>query len=61
MLAAIRKSLQKIIEKSNLMTGEFKEDILRKLKKMKIFIGFPQWYKNQTHVDNIFKGVFFFF
>ncbi|KAH0560735.1 hypothetical protein KQX54_007734 [Cotesia glomerata] len=57
MLAAIHESLQIMIEKSNLMTGELKEDILRKLKKMKIFIGFLQWYKNQTHVDNIFKGL----
>lgn len=55
----IRESMEKMIDKTNLLDSMNKEEMKAKLKKLKIFVGFPQWYKNQTHVINLFKGVCF--
>ncbi|XP_057332178.1 membrane metallo-endopeptidase-like 1 [Microplitis mediator] len=53
----IRDSMEKMIDKTNLLDNENKEEMKAKLKKLKIFVGFPQWYKNRTHVINLFRGL----
>lgn len=52
-----RKELENLIDKTSWMDEEAKKLSKEKLKKMKIFIGFPEWYKNRTYVINSYKGV----
>ncbi|CAD6215640.1 GSCOCG00000452001-RA-CDS [Cotesia congregata] len=52
-----RKELENLIDKTSWMDEEAKKLSKEKLKKMKIFIGFPEWYKNRTYVINSYKGL----
>lgn len=57
MVENIRMELEEKIEKSNWLDEESKKLSKDKLNSMKIFIGFPDWYKNRTALINLYKGV----
>lgn len=53
----IRKELEELIERTSWMDEESKRLSKKKLNSMKVFIGFPEWYRNRTAVVNSYKGV----
>ncbi|XP_043277492.1 neprilysin-11-like [Venturia canescens] len=57
MTEAIRKAMNEQIEASTWLDEESKVLSKDKLNSMKIFIGFPDWYKNKTFVTKFYKGL----
>lgn len=57
MIANVREEMTKQIGLSNWMDDETKTLAKEKLDAMSIYIGFPDWYKNETSVLNSYKGV----
>ncbi|XP_057332174.1 neprilysin-11-like [Microplitis mediator] len=53
----IRKELEELIERTSWMDEESKRLSKKKLNSMKVFIGFPDWYRNRTAVTNSYKGL----
>lgn len=45
------------IDNSNWMNDESKKLAIDKLDTIRIFLGFPDWYRNKTAVINAYKGV----
>jgi len=59
MMDDIQKEVENLIKKSDWMDDEAKDFALEKLKNLKKFIGYPNWYKNTTIIQEYFKGVSF--
>ncbi|KAK0169103.1 hypothetical protein PV327_002849 [Microctonus hyperodae] len=57
MIANVREEMAKQIESSNWMDDDTKTIAKEKLNAMDIYIGFPDWYKNETSVLNSYKGL----
>ncbi|XP_063974174.1 neprilysin-1-like [Diachasmimorpha longicaudata] len=57
MLKNIREEMESQIEDSNWLDDEAKELSKDKLRSMRIFLGFPEWYRNRTAVMNSYKGL----
>jgi len=59
MISDIQKEVGNLIKESDWMDDEAKDFALEKLKNLKKFIGYPNWYKNTTIIQEYFKGVSF--
>lgn len=59
MIDDIQKEIENNIKKSNWMNGDTKDFLLDKLVNIYKFIGYPDWYKNNTIVKQYFQGVSF--
>ncbi|KAK0174171.1 hypothetical protein PV328_007280 [Microctonus aethiopoides] len=57
MIDHIRNEIKSQIEKTDWLDEESKELSVDKLNAMKIFVGFPNWYKNRTSVLNSYNGL----
>ncbi|XP_015117492.1 membrane metallo-endopeptidase-like 1 [Diachasma alloeum] len=53
----IRQEMESQIDKSNWLADAAKKLLKEKLRSMKVFIGFPDWYRNRTAVMNSYKGL----
>lgn len=59
MISDIQKEVEKLIKESDWMDYGAKIFALAKVKNLKRFIGYPNWYKNATIIEEYFKGVNF--
>jgi len=59
MMDDIQKEIEYQIKKSDWMDEDTKDFILAKLVNMDKFIGYPDWYRNDTIVKQYFRGVSF--
>ncbi|XP_039304960.1 membrane metallo-endopeptidase-like 1 [Solenopsis invicta] len=57
MLDDIQKEVEDEIKKTDWLNDDTKDIILAKLINMKKFIGYPDWYKNNTIVKKYFQGL----
>lgn len=57
MLRTIQKALEENIDKSNWLDEEEKSIAKDKLNSMRIFMGVPSWFKNETAIIDVYKGV----
>lgn len=57
MVKHIHTEMESQINNSYWMDDESKKLAIEKLNTMKIFVGFPDWYRNKTAVINSYKGV----
>ncbi|XP_034943177.1 uncharacterized protein [Chelonus insularis] len=57
MVKNIRKQMQKEIQASTWMDDETKKLVIEKLEKLKMELGFPSWFNNQTIIINSYKGL----
>ncbi|XP_012528718.1 membrane metallo-endopeptidase-like 1 [Monomorium pharaonis] len=55
MISDIQKAVEDLIKKSNWMNNKAKNFALAKVKNLKRFIGYPNWYKNTTIIQEYFK------
>lgn len=59
MVDDIQKEVEYQIKESDWLDEDFKDYVFSKLVNMKKFIGYPDWYKNNTIVKRYFQGVSF--
>lgn len=59
MIDDIQKEVEYQIKESNWMDEDTQDFVLAKLINMEKFIGYPDWYKNDTIVKRYFQGVSF--
>lgn len=59
MINDIRNEVKYLIKQSDWMDDEAKDFALAKVKNMKEFIGYPDWFKNTTIIQQYYKGVSF--
>lgn len=57
MINDIQNAVEDLIKKSDWMDDEAKDYALAKVKNLKRYIGYPNWYKNTTIIQNYFKEV----
>lgn len=57
MIEMIRRSFNNLVHHATWMDWETKESTLKKSKKMKSLIGFPEWILNRTQLELHYKGV----
>lgn len=59
MLSDIQKEVEYLIKQSDWLDNKAKDFALAKVKNLKGLIGYPNWYKNITIIQEYFKGVSF--
>lgn len=59
MMDDIQKEIEYQIKESDWMNEDTKDFVLMKLVNMKKFIGYPDWYRNNTIVKRYLQGVSF--
>lgn len=59
MIDDIQKEVEYQIKESDWMDEDTQDFVLAKLVNMEKFIGYPNWYKNDTIVKRYFQGVSF--
>lgn len=59
MLSDIQKEVEYLIKQSDWLDNKAKDFALAKVKNLKELIGYPNWYKNTTIIQEYFKGVSF--
>ncbi|XP_066593180.1 endothelin-converting enzyme homolog [Prorops nasuta] len=57
MIDVMRTVTKSEIEKSTWMSEDMKRDAKEKVDQMKKYIGYPEWYNNNTAVENYYKGL----
>lgn len=57
MLNDIKKEVEKLIKDSDWLDDEIKDFFIEKVKHLKKSIGYPDWYKNTTIMQEYLKGV----
>lgn len=59
MISDIQKEVEKLIKESDWMDDDAKDFALAKVKNLQKFIGYPDWYKNATIIEEHLKGLVF--
>ncbi|XP_066593448.1 neprilysin-2-like isoform X2 [Prorops nasuta] len=57
MINAMKRATKSEIERSTWMNEDMKKDAKEKVDVMKKYIGYPEWYNNNTAVENYYKGL----